>query len=144
MYSFTEKTRDKENNDKLFNFRSKSHEENAKLQITPETSTTESCSNRSAAAAESSTKDKRYEFESSSVFHVPNATDDIICLEDSEPFLMPSLEDLADQFPPKLTEFKHSPEKPVRIEFRERTKRNEAAQLGHVCPECKDVSIFLF
>lgn len=86
-------------------------------------------------------------FESSSVFEVPNPTDDIICLDDSQPLLlMASDEGFAAQMQAKPTEFKLSPEQTVRTEYRQqiqtRTKRDKAAQPGHMCPDCAKVSVF--
>lgn len=116
-----------------------------KLEIKPEPHTPESSSSRPAVASKLLSKELRFAFESSSVFEVPNTTDEIICLDDSEPLFMPSPEDLADQMQAKPTESKPSPEKPVRTEYRRnfepRTKRDKAAQPGHMCPECADVSI---
>lgn len=86
---------------------------------------------------------------SSSVFAVPNETDEIIDLDDSQIHLsFPTSQDLLDHMPYSVNEAEQkftSP--PLRTEYRQRpnlrTKEDKAAQPGFMCPDCAPVFLFV-
>lgn len=73
----------------LFNFREKSHNKSVKQHIKRELLTPDHRAHRTASVVASRTstnENRRFSFESSSVFEVPNATDEIICFENRQYF----------------------------------------------------------